>query len=65
VFTRTRIWAIELCLSRRALARFRERGNSNEGEDGLSHSGKVRNAISITRCSLPRLALPAAWTAIP
>ena len=38
---------------------------SSKSGHRLPHSGKVRNAISTTRCNLPRLAPPAAWTAIP
>jgi hypothetical protein len=34
----------------------------NKDEHGLSHSGKVRNVISTTRCNLSRLArLPVSW----
>jgi hypothetical protein len=57
--TRSRIAAIEFFLSRQVGA------PSSKSERRLPHSGKVRNAISTTRCNLPRLAPPAAWTAIP
>ena len=68
--TGSRTGAIEFFLSRLSLgvesARNAEVGaSSSKSEHGLSHSGKVRNVISTTRCNLSRLAPPVPWTAMP